>query len=344
MKILWMIPEYPNYQDYNRVLASVWIRCLQLLLPLKRLGHESIINKPSAKADIAIFFRIQDRNAQSIMEEMKKKGTKTIFNVVVNYYERVGNLNKVSISDQQISDCIRMTELADKVIVSSRFLLGPASRHNKNTVYIPDTVSREHFRCTKRREDFFKDVLDLRWAGHAVKASFLNDFYPAFKDLPVKFTVIAEKRPDLDFPFEFIKWDYRSFPQDITAGDICISPRIIDNSYDQGHSNFKIMVFLAQGVPALVSPQDSYLEVIRDHYNGFVCEGIDQWRERVIYLLSHRDILPEMSLNAIESSTPYLTENIIRDYEQVLYSLVPFAKTQAHRKGCVRRMIDRILG
>ena len=344
MKLCWIIPRSDDYTDYNRALASVWIRCLQLIEPLRAMGYESMVNEPKADADIAIFFRVQDRRTQALLKKMKKRGIKTVFIAGINYYERTGNVERIkaSVLDHQIVECIRMTELADMVIVSSRFLLDRAQRYNDNAHYIPDSVSRDHFRLAKSKQDFLKPSLNLRWAGHAAKASLINGIAGAIEGLPVTLTVIAEKPPQLSVPYEFVNWQYETFPDVIAAGDICISPRILDNSYDQGHSNFKIMVFLAQGVPALVSPQDSYVEVVRDHFNGFVCRDLRGWRQRLSYLVEHREVFGEMSRNAIASAQPYLTASVLSRYHELFSALASSPQRPTPRKSILDAVLSRV--
>jgi glycosyltransferase involved in cell wall biosynthesis len=317
MRIGWFIPFQRSYKNYNRVLPSVWIRCLQLIAPLRSIGCDSVINRPWASMDIAMFLRVQGSWAQQLQRFLRQRGVKTIFSAVVNYYEREGNTTRIrhSVHDDQIQDCIAMSNGADAVVTASRFLMERARRHNPNVIYIPDTVMRSHFCLTKSPSDFEHSPLTLIWAGHSVKAHFIDSVCRIMYDLPVKLTIIADRPPDLAMPFTFVEWCYETFPSEILKGDICISPRILDNSYDQAHSNFKIMVFLAQGVPALVSPQDSYTEVIQDGYNGFVCHSSSDWRKHLEKLIANRSLLQTMSVNSVESAQPYLTENILSRYD-----------------------------
>lgn len=319
MRLGWFIPLHRTIKDYNHVLASVWIRCLEMINPLQALGYDSVINQPWAPMDIAIFLRTQGFWAQQLQQFLQWRKVKTIFLVIVNYYEREGNTAKIDylVKSNQIKACVAMTKKADAVITASHFLMTRAKKYNPNVVYLPDTVTRKHFHLTKRLSDFDRSPLNLIWSGQSHKADFIDEIYETIQDLPVQITVIAEKPPPLNSPFNFVQWRYETFPQEIVKGDICVSPRLLDNSYDLGHSNFKIMVFLAQGVPVLASPQPSYNEVIKDGYNGFICHTVDDWRKYLQKLLHDRTLLHVMSGNAVESAKPYLTENILESYDRL---------------------------
>lgn len=317
LRIGWFIPWHRTLKDYDRVLASVWIRCLELIGPLQELGYKSTINQPWAPMDIAIFVRLQGPWAQRLQRFLQLRRVKTIYSAIVNYYQYEGNMptSSYAMSRQQIDNCIAMTIQANAVLTASRHILAQAQKYNPNAAYVPDSVGEKHFCLTKPVSDFERSPINLIWAGHASKAHFIDQVMASLQQLPVKLTVLAEHPPDLKTPFKFVRWRYETFPGEIIKGDICISPRVLDNSYDLGHSNFKIMVFLAQGVPALVSPQDSYVEVVRNGFNGYVCQTTEDWVTYLQAMLQDRSQLAEMSRNAIESAQPYLTETVLAHYD-----------------------------
>ena len=331
LRLGWFIPWHRTLKDYNRVLASVWIRCLELIGPLQELGYKSTINQPWAPMDIAIFVRIQGPWAQRLQRFLQRRRVKTVYSAVVNYYQYQGNMPTGShaMSQQQIDDCIAMTRQADAVLTVSRYILAQAKKYNPNAAYVPDSVGRKHFCLTKPVSDFERSPANLIWAGHANKAHFIDPVMTSLQHLSVKLTILAEHPPQLNTPFQFVRWRYETFPSEIIKGDICISPRVLDNSYDLGHSNFKIMVFLAQGVPVLASPQDSYVEVIRDGINGYVCQTPDEWPAKLQAMLQDRAHLAAMSGNAIQTARPYLTETVLAHYDTLFrriaagQSLVP---------------------
>lgn len=327
MVINWIIPP-GNHNDYNAVSGSVWIRCLQMIKPFKKLGWESVINQYDEKTDLVIFIRRQDNQSQFILQNLRRLMVKTVFLTGVNYYERTGNLTKVdrSVSLDQIKNCISMTYNSNAVLVSSQFLKERASRYNPNVYYIPDSIDMHHFLFKKNAHDYDKDELILVWCGVSVKAWVLNILKDAIKDLPLRLLVISDKKPDLDVPFEFEKFDYHTFPQTILRGDICVCPRVLDNSYDMGHSNFKINVFLAQGIPAFVSPQESYEEVFQIGSEkrpiGQIIEQPSDWKKMFIKALDNRDTLKKASFNAIEKVRPYSTERVLEQYEKMFKQLL----------------------
>jgi glycosyltransferase involved in cell wall biosynthesis len=316
-----------------------------MIKPFKTIGCKSMTNKPEADADIAIFFRVKGKKIEKQLMQMKDRGIKTVFDVNVNYYEQKGNLQRMRglVSDEQVRDCISMTKKADAVVTASRFIQRRAERHNSHVHYIPDSVNQDHFSFRKSPDSFSKERLNLVWSGHSEKAAYIDSVAENLSDLPVTFTVISNKPPKLKTPHRFVQWHYKRFPRDIVKGDICISPRILDNSYDKGHSNFKILVFLAQGIPVLASPQESYAEVVQNHYNGFICQNFGDWKRWVKYLIENRHVLDEMSQNAVASASPYLTMNIVSSYSKLFTDLVPGFQGHINERSFFHRLVSNYI-
>jgi hypothetical protein len=77
---------------------------------------------------------------------------------------------------------------------------------------------------------------------------------------------------------------FRSIPDLLrlyhAAGGVLISPRFLDNPYNQSHTEWKITLGLACGLPVVASPQPSYHEVAaRCGGPGTVaiCGGMEEW-------------------------------------------------------------------
>ena len=67
--------------------------------------------------------------------------------------------------------------------------------------------------------------------------------------------------------------------QKYSAGGLIISPRFLDHPYNPGHSEWKLTLGMACGLPALGSPVPSYLDVAERAAPGAirVCETLDDW-------------------------------------------------------------------
>jgi len=309
--------------NYNRHLASVWIRCLQLIPYFKSHGIDSLINDKRSKADIAIFLRRYDRVDFQLLKEQKNKGAKIIIDLCVNFFDVTGSfVGGYGSTEKEKCKIEKIIKEADVITCSSDYIRNKASNNHSWAVYIPDSIDLEHFKMKKVKQNFEKSKIYAIWAGQSVKISEVEELNKILKSRNISLIIISNEKPDLKYSFEYIPWSYYTFPSNILKGDLCISPRRIDNTYDLGHSHFKIGVFMAQGVPALAAPLPSYQEVIEKTGGGRICESDSEWKKALDEVLDNRQMLWEWSQAAYEGMRCYSTENIAKKNIEVFEKLI----------------------
>ena len=335
MIINWFIPEKGlsfsklrqmcglSPYNYNRHLASVWIRCLQLIPYLNSHGVRSLINDKHAKADIAIFLRRHDTRVLKILKNQKDMGAKIVVDLCVNFFDVTGlfpgGYGSTEKKSKQIRELMKHT---DVVTCASDYIKKIAREYHSRVVYIPDSINYKHFRWRKEKKDFENLQLSAIWSGQSTKSVEVAELYPILKKCGVSLTIISNKKPDMPGPFNYIPWTDSTFPKNIIKGDICISPRRTDNTYDLGHSHFKIGVFMTQGVPALAAPLPSYKEVIEKTGGGKICETDREWELALDEVLEDRNRLWEWSQAAYEGMKEYSTESVTKKYVKLFQKLL----------------------
>lgn len=300
--------------------ASVWIRCLQLLPYMEEREVECVVNDSRARADIVVFVRSQDEQAQALARRLKRKGTRILFDLCVNYFDETGLFpGGYGTTSQRVAECLRMTELADVIICGSRFIQQRASAFHPHAVYLPESVDRRHFRFRKAVSDFDRPALRAVWCGQPSKAGELGDLYSHLAARSIPLTVISERRPELPGPFTYLRWSYRTFPRSILGGEVCVAPRRTDNPYDLGHSHFKIGVLMSQGVPALAAPVPSYQEVIGRTGGGQACGSPAEWEAALDRVLEDRELLRTWSEAAWRGMAAYSSDLIADQYVDLFF-------------------------
>lgn len=338
MEISWFIP--PNqinrfipdsfsklirigYYNFDRIPASVWLRCLQLIPYLEELGIRCRVNDFSAKSDISIFVRWQDDHAFKCLQKQKDQKKIIIFDQCINYFDVSGKFpGNFGSTVEQRNQILRMGRLSDAFICPSEFIRKRASQEGLNSFYIPESIDFRHFNNTKTNISFNKKSLKAIWSGQSVKAGELNQILPLLKDRNISFSVISQKKPKLSDTFKYIPWSYYTFPKTILDGDFCIAPRKTDNPYDLGHSHLKIGIFLAHGIPALASPIPSYVEVIEKSKGGKIIKNFTEWASNLDKIIEKPHILQEWSLDAVKGMRAYSTENIVQKYINLFQKLL----------------------
>jgi len=275
------------------------------------LGLNYFLYRPWRGYDALIFLKSMGPRSHALLERARHGGRPAVFDANVNYYERDGTEHFAGMlpSPEQTENALAMTREADAVIADSPFIAQVASRHSRCVEWIPDSVRMDlvpGYR-TWRADDA---PLRLLWCGESLKLFELLSIADVLRSLArhVELVLItndlaalARWAPGHREAFESL---LREVPHRLVAyrsvehlfevyaqGGVLISPRYLDNSYNYGHTEWKITLGMACGRMAVCSPVPSYCKVAeRSAGVGIrVCADGAQWREALTALLG-RDI------------------------------------------------------
>jgi glycosyltransferase involved in cell wall biosynthesis len=320
LTVTWFVPV--RHRDYNRMPASVWNRCLQMLPYLERLGVRCLVNDRRTPAEVVVFVRMQDADALALARAVRARGARVVFDLCVNYYDVTGlTAGGYGVTERHRADCLAMTETADAITTASAFIAARAREHHPRVAYLPDSVDRAHFSGVKRYDLAPGGRPRAIWCGFGVKGSDVEPILPLLRERDMPLTMIADSKPRLSAPFEYVRWRHQSLPRDLLRGDVCVAPRVLDNPYDRGHSFFKIGIFMTEGVPAIASPVPSYADVLHPEKTGLVCPTLDDWAAALDRIVAEPGLLATWSTAAMETMRPYWSENLAAEYAALFRGL-----------------------
>lgn len=333
MKVNWFIPVH--HTNYNRMPASVWIRCLQMLPYLAKLGVKSAVNQPDRRADVAVFIRHQTAETGRLMRQQKEQGAKVVFDLVVNYLEPSGPVAGLGepVSQGQVEMIKKLIYLADGVTCASQFIANKAAEHHPCVRHLPDPIDFDYFKYCKREADFRDGRLVAVWSGIARKTAELETLLPLLAKYQIDLQVITNKRPhftkrfaqlrsvfDPSFhPISYHRWRYQTFPKQLVTGHFGLSPRQLNVPYNLGHSSFKIAVFLAQGMPVLASSVPSYMTLMGDRQaikSGRFCDTIEEWDRALSEISNNREQLVSFHRQAQQTAKTISCKNVAQACHQ----------------------------
>ena len=258
---------------------------------------------PGRKFDAVVFVKSMSEECLQLATRLRSEGTKVVFDANVDYYTLGDARNipeEVVPSSKQRKQAIEMTCFADSVMASSRHLAGVCSLYHPGAHWIPDNVNFRFVRPVVQTSVVAR-TLSLWWSGMPQK---VLDFL-AIEDVLRKFrnrihlhlvtgdlgkclaempAATAARMVALfaDIPHTFYK--FRSIPKLLElyaqGGGVVISPRFLDNHYNLSHTEWKITLAMACGLPAIASPQPSYLDVAArcgDAGALNICQNDEEW-------------------------------------------------------------------
>jgi len=103
---------------------------------------------------------------------------------------------------------------------------------------------------------------------------------------------------------------------------VIVSPKRLQNGYELGHTEWKITLGMAAGLPAVASPQQSYVEAIGHRGGGIVADSTEEWTEALGRLAIEPALRAELGERAVETVRErYATPVVARQYLDLLRSL-----------------------
>lgn len=244
-------------RDYDRVQSAIWIRALQMVEPLRALGHDVSVNNPFRRYDVAIYHRGMLRRSVAFVRFLRRIAGRVYWDTCVDYFE------PHEAADREHVDSARaIARIADGVCVPTVGIAESARLFSDNVFIMPDPVDLQHFAQLKSNVDWDNPVFG--WSGVAVKAAPL-DAYAALLDGRTR--IIAEMPPALSFRYEFERWHHQSFPAALRRCDVAFLPRTLESTYTINNSSFKALVFAVLGIPIIANRLPSY-QVMAQDYDG----------------------------------------------------------------------------
>ena len=279
--------------------------------------------------DAVVFCKAMAAAAQAAGAAVHEAGGKVVFDANVNYYEVWGDyeLDGTRPTAEQQRDAQAMTLLADLVVADSSYLRDVAAKVNPRVEWVPDNVDTTLFRPGPRRPP--REPVRLVWSGMSHKARPLLDLVPVLEPLDGFELVIVSngEPPELEelaraVPCRYEPFALRSYAGLLRDCDAIVSPKRLVNAYELAHTEWKITLGMAAGLPAVASPQQSYVEAIGHRGGGIVADSPEEWTEALARLAADRGLREAVGARALETVRErYATPVVARQYLDLLRSL-----------------------
>jgi glycosyltransferase involved in cell wall biosynthesis len=193
---------------------------------------------------------------------------------------------------------------AQVIICGNQFLADYFSAFGAVSI-LPTAVDTDEFRPGQAlQEEQQQEKQVIGWSGSSSGFEYLRLIEPALANVlrkfrHARFRVVADKPPKfltLDpARVEFERWtperQVRSL-QEFTVGIMPLS----DSPWARGKCSFKMLTYMAVGVPVLVSPVGMNVEVLAHGQSGLSARSIDDWVDSLTVMLSDSQLRRRMGV------------------------------------------------
>lgn len=193
----------------------------------------------------------------------------------------------------------------------------------KRVEIIPTVVDLERYSPSK-----FQDIPKPRivWIGTKSTVKYLINILPVLHDIyrhsPFVLRVIGATIEDDVLEVENIPWSESTEVDSIAGADIGIMP-LTDSLWERGKCGYKLIQYMACGLPVVGSAVGVNVEIIENSQSGFVAKDDEDWKTSLLTLLgdvSLRNVLGAKGRIAVETvySLQAQQSRVLRNFENLL--------------------------
>lgn len=179
---------------------------------------------------------------------------------------------------------------AATVVVGNDYLAAKAiAANSKKVIVIPTVIDISRYTSFVKTE---RPPQVIGWIGSPSTFKYVKPLFPVFEALfkkyPIEVHIVGAKEDvSVSFPIRFVDWTEESEVASICNFDIGIMP-LVDSQWEKGKCAYKLIQYMACGIPVVASPVGMNTTVVHPGENGFLAASPKEWTESLEETLMDR--------------------------------------------------------
>jgi hypothetical protein len=162
---------------------------------------------------------------------------------------------------------------------------------------VPTVIDLERYPVAMCERNAQSALPCVGWIGQRATASFLAPYVSLFKRLTsdglARFAAIGIDAQKLGLPMDAIAWTEQTEVASIASFDIGIMP-LLDGAFERGKCGYKLIQYMACGLPVVASPVGVNCQMVEHGVNGFLVDTQKEWEQALRTLLNDADLRKRM--------------------------------------------------
>jgi len=173
------------------------------------------------------------------------------------------------------------------VMAGNQYLAARAHKAGaKHVEIIPTVVDADRYHSKNNGENA---VLTVGWIGTPQTSKYLKPLLPVFESLrrefPVRFVAVGANSADFEgTPVEAWPWTEDSEVASVQQFDVGIMP-LVDSPWERGKCGYKLIQYMACGVPVVASPVGVNCEIVEVGKTGYLASSLEEWQDCLLGFL-----------------------------------------------------------
>ena len=226
----------------------------------------------------------------------------------------------------------RLGRLADVVVAGNGFVAGWFGEHCARVEIIPTAVDTQRFAPPDARID---GPTVVGWSGTSSNHPFLEALQPALRRVldarsEVRIRISSDRPPRLDdLPserVEFEPWSTGGEVSFLQSLDVGLMP-LADDDWSRGKCSYKMLLYLACGVPVVVTPVGMNAQVLTGADVGFGPISEDDWVDALLNLVDDATLRRRLGGHGVDLVQNHYSMDIVTPRLAALLSEVSGVKS-----------------
>ena len=173
----------------------------------------------------------------------------------------------------------RIMQYATLVLVGNEYLFERAKKAGaKRVELLPTVIDLEKYPTNSFNNN---EIFTIGWIGSPVTSHYLKLVMPALEEFYKKNTarivlIGANKEKLTNIPVEYVSWSEETEIKEIQKFDVGIMP-LPDNAWERGKCGFKLIQYMACGLPVVGVPVGVNAKIIKHGINGYQASNTNEW-------------------------------------------------------------------
>ena len=179
---------------------------------------------------------------------------------------------------------------SDLVIAGNSYIMGETRRYNNRVECLPTVIDAEMYKPNDNQAVAINDKIILGWIGSKPNLKYLKDIGKTLDRLFLKYHDVELKIVADDFirlermPVIEKRWRMEDEVTDLQGFDIGLMP-LPDSPWARGKCGFKLLQYMALGLPVVCSPVGANKDIVKEGQNGFLANSPEEWYSKLSVLI-----------------------------------------------------------
>lgn len=193
----------------------------------------------------------------------------------------------------------QIMSISNVVVAGNQYLADRALKNKSKKVVILPTVIDINLYQTRFQSE--EKLFTIGWIGSPHNAKYITTIQCALKEMSyygdVKVILVGSGEIILEgLPLEIKEWNESTEVEEILNFDVGIMP-LEDNYWERGKCGFKLIQYMACGIPVIASPVGVNTQIVKHGVNGFLAGNDNEWIKYLLILKNDEKLRTEMGRN-----------------------------------------------